>query len=248
MQVKTSEWLKMVVGAVVLAGIAAGVDIARGEVAVPDPLVTMAGDKAATVVQLTEPTSEASSADFDPFEFEGAVAEQSSGTPEASAESAAAAADAVEVGKAKTSLVAALDDAAEAQKKGADLELKAMLDANRFKYEISDSGNFRAIMEFESGRTQLVVISSSTEQLGEMFIREVYSLGGEGMLTRGELLERMEDSSAKKLGAWQVLEGKLLFVAKVPGDLDFEDLEAVIWAVAKSADAYEEEALETDEY
>ena len=98
------------------------------------------------------------------------------------------------------------------------------------------------------GRTQLVVISSSTEQLGEMFIREVYSLGGEGMLTRGELLERMEDSSAKKLGAWQVLEGKLLFVAKVPGDLDFEDLEAVIWAVAKSADAYEEEALETDEY
>lgn len=133
--------------------------------------------------------------------------------------------------------------------KDADSRIQARFDANDFHYKITESGNYTAIMDCGNDRTQLVVICSVTEELDDMEIREVISLGYRGNLARSQLVELMQDSSTKKIGAWQ-LEGDddVVFVAKVPADLDFDSLSSVIWAVAKSADAAEENLLGSDDF
>lgn len=130
-----------------------------------------------------------------------------------------------------------------------DPRIANLFDDNGFHYEISSTGNFKAVMEFASERTQLVIISSQTELLGDFEIREVYSIAYKEPLTRSELSDLMNQSATKKIGAWQLeTDGTLFFVAKIPADLPFEKLEAIIWAVAQTADDFEEAALGTDDF
>jgi len=191
--------------------------------------------------------ADADNADFDPFDL--SAFEAPSAAPAADNADDADDADLVSaIAKPGDDAPAAIarddDDSAEC-----DARIQKLFDANDFKYEISAAGNFKAIMEFQSERTQLVIICSRTEFLGDMEIREVYSVAYDDTLTRSELSDLMQNSGTKKIGAWQLEdEGQLLFVAKIPAELSFDDLESVIWAVARTADDYEESALGTDEF
>lgn len=185
--------------------------------------------------------ADADNADFDPFDLSAFEAPAADNADDADLVSAIA-----KPGEDAPAAIARDDDDDSAD---CDARIQKLFDDNDFKYEISAAGNFKAIMEFQSERTQLVIICSRTEFLGDMEIREVYSVAYDDTLTRSELSDLMQNSGTKKIGAWQLEdEGQLLFVAKIPAELSFEELESVIWAVARTADDYEESALGTDEF
>ena len=130
-----------------------------------------------------------------------------------------------------------------------DMRVKNRLDAREFKYEITKAGNFKAIIECDNERTQLVYINSATERLGNMEIREVWSLGYKGTLTNSIMRRMLRSGEEFKLGAWGCNEDedRAYFTAKIPANLPAADLVKVIFAVGKAADKLEAESLGNDD-
>lgn len=100
------------------------------------------------------------------------------------------------------------------------------------------------------GRDQVVYINSATSCVGDIEIRQVWSIActSEGPLP--ELLANilLQDSSGRKLGAWEVTKVNdtylAIFVAKIAGELDDEKLRAVIMSVGSIADHMENQLSE----
>ncbi|MFT3755952.1 MAG: hypothetical protein QM769_08390 [Pseudoxanthomonas sp.] len=135
-----------------------------------------------------------------------------------------------------------------------DASVGKKLDAIGLKYNVDEDGDYRLVMSgLEGDRTQLVIVRSSVETLGNYRIREVWAAAGKlpaaedakgiasiAAISKGALM----DANDKKLGGW-VLKGKeadetLYYVAQIPADMGSDDLETVIASVAKSADTLEQ--------
>lgn len=136
---------------------------------------------------------------------------------------------------------------AESTPKG-DATVRAMLDAEKIKYSVNDSGNFLVTWRVgDSGRTQLAVINSATESYEGFAIRQIWSVAYKGTrLPRNAMAQLLIDNGAKKIGAWELATNErnnsewVVFTIKVPANLPAKQLRAMSSVVAEVADEMEE--------
>lgn len=143
-----------------------------------------------------------------------------------------------------------------AKKKTPDPRVRKLLDEADMTYKVDEDGDYRLVFGFEDDRTQLVFIFSNTEKLGDMEIREIWSVGylaedeEEGM-TLKIAKDLLRENSRVKLGAWELgrFSGKEagIFTAKIAAETRLKSLLITLRAVAVTADKKEEELLGTDE-
>lgn len=135
-----------------------------------------------------------------------------------------------------------------------DKRVKKLLEEKDFQFTVSSSGNYQVICKFDDGRTQLVTIRTKTYTLHHMEIREVDSKGYQvdEEIPTEVLLAALKKNAGVKLGAFQLIESgdtrALLFNAQIAADTDAETLYRTIFAVAKTADEFEQEWITGDDY
>ncbi|MFT3668329.1 MAG: hypothetical protein QM795_07055 [Pseudoxanthomonas sp.] len=122
----------------------------------------------------------------------------------------------------------------------ADASVEARLSARGLKFEVDADGDYRVMYSYkQENRTQLVFVSGATEQVSGLSIREVFSpagrVGADGIDGK-KALALMAASRAQKLGSWEIEGDVLLFVIKVPDNVDAAALEAAMDIAAETAD------------
>ena len=148
---------------------------------------------------------------------------------------------------------------AEAQvgrKKAGDKRVAAALDKAGLKYEMTESGDFKLLYELDDDRTQVVIIGSKTEKLGDLEIREVWSIAqqSDGEFDGETANALLVDNGNRKVGAWQVAveeetdQHTAIFSAQVDAAAEADALAQVIVAVVQTADEMENELTEEDEF
>jgi tetratricopeptide (TPR) repeat protein len=137
----------------------------------------------------------------------------------------------------------------------ADPRVREILAGSDLKYSVNPDGNYKIIFDVGSGRTQILFVESNVETLGGLEIREVWSPIGqtaEGSFPQTTADRLLRVGGALKVGAVEVVtvDGKptAYFSAKVPADLNAEQLMKVINAVATTADENENSLFGGDTY
>ncbi|MFZ9396675.1 MAG: YbjN domain-containing protein [Erythrobacter sp.] len=124
-----------------------------------------------------------------------------------------------------------------------DASVAERLKARGLTYEVDGDGDFKMIYNYESeGRTQLVFVSGSTEEVNGLTIREVFSPAArveQHRIDGAKALELLNKSGQTKLGAWEIRGDVVYFVVKVFDDLSAAQLEAVMDIAAETADDME---------
>lgn len=125
----------------------------------------------------------------------------------------------------------------------ADDSVAARLNAAGITHEVDADGDFKVTYSYSrEGRTQLVFVSGSTQQVGGFNVREVFSpaarLAGDG-ITGAKALELLAESRRNKLGSWEIAGDVLYFVIKFPDTLDADELESMMDIAAETADDME---------
>lgn len=151
-------------------------------------------------------------------------------------------------------LVAPLESFAQVgAKKQGDPRVKELLDKAELKYEVDSDGDFKLLNSFDNGRSQVVFILTETVQLGDLEIREVFSIGYVSADSVSAEIARnlLEENRRVKLGAWELnsLGGKEVgvFRAKIAAETDVNALLMTLHAVTSTADQKEQELLSSDE-
>lgn len=142
------------------------------------------------------------------------------------------------------------------KKKTGDKRVAAALDQAELKYEVTDRGDFKLLYELDDDRTQVVIIGSKTEKLGDLEIREVWSIAqqSDGEFDGETANALLVDNGNRKVGAWQVAveeetdQHTAIFSAQVDAAADSAALAQVIVAVVQTADEMENELTEEDEF
>jgi len=141
-----------------------------------------------------------------------------------------------------------------ASKSTGDPRVKAALEKLGLKYEVDEDGDFKVGMKFDDGRTQVAWITSQTEQLGKMEIREVSSAAyrSNGPISDKIANQLLADSAQKKLGAWQTFNNGKTYVAVFSAKIDAsgspEMLESSLRVVLYSADSMEKTLTNKDDF
>jgi hypothetical protein len=137
----------------------------------------------------------------------------------------------------------------------ADRRVKAALDELKLKYQIDSDGDFRLKLNVGSqGRSQVVVIRSATEKVGDLEVRDIESpaMISQNDLTAAAANQLLVDSGRKRLGAWQVLKGQknnvVLFCSRISASTDSATLQQVLLLTAMSADTMEKALTGKDQF
>lgn len=117
------------------------------------------------------------------------------------------------------------------------------LNARGLKFTKDSDGDYRAVYRYaDENRTQVVYVSGATESTNGLVIREVFSPAGNtdtDSIDGEKALELLGDARNSKIGAWE-LEGKaLVYVVKLPDNVDAATLEAAMDVAATKADNME---------
>lgn len=134
-----------------------------------------------------------------------------------------------------------------------DKRVKQVLDDIGYKYKLTKAHDFELIFDVGKGRSQRVIVESGTNQYGTFEVRVIGSTGyhSETRLTERQLRILLEDSAARKLGAWCVLSGDegdlAIFTVKAAAELSDEDMRALIVLVTEVADEMEERLTGADD-
>lgn len=124
-----------------------------------------------------------------------------------------------------------------------DASVERRFDQIGMKYEIDKDGDYKVTVKFSlERRTQMVFVSGTTETLGGMTIRKIFSPAATiatDEIDGTKALELLRDSRVKKLGSWEIEGANLYLVVKLPDTLTSAELEAVLMATASLADDME---------
>jgi hypothetical protein len=123
------------------------------------------------------------------------------------------------------------------------------------KYKVNEDGDFKLVFALEDNRTQVVIISSTTETLGNMEIREVWSpIAKFASNPPCDLsLELLEKHSAFKIGSYQYKKFRsgsylLVFIVHLSAKAPAEELGSIVGAVARTADETEMAIVGNDDF
>lgn len=134
-----------------------------------------------------------------------------------------------------------------------DERVEAALQDADYAWEIDSDGDFRAVLEFTDGRSQVLFVNSKTNRLGHMEVRDVWAVAATSKVGFStEVMKRLlEASSSVKLGGWEITsmgdQELAVFRAKVAANSSSSALKTIVMAVATTADEMEKELLGTDE-
>lgn len=124
-----------------------------------------------------------------------------------------------------------------------DASVKTRLDARGVKYEVDGDGDFKVTYNYsKEGRSQLVFVSGTTQNVGGFKIREIFSPAArveKDGIKGAKALELLAESRKNKVGSWEVGGDVLYFVIKLPDSLDAAQLESAMDIAAETADDME---------
>jgi hypothetical protein len=122
-----------------------------------------------------------------------------------------------------------------AQTQKTDARVAVALTQAGLKYVVGDDGDFRFVIELKGGRTQLVFINSVTETVGNIEIREVWSIGYMGSEVMSSLIMEvmLRDNANKKLGAWGLSQINNLYVGTFSIKMSAESSGSVLRTIAE---------------
>lgn len=134
-------------------------------------------------------------------------------------------------------------------------QIKKVLEKAGLKYSVDKDGDFKLVFGLENDRSQIVFITSETEQMADQTIVELWSPGFQAADNEGAAIwtALLADSQRRKVGAWQavVSEGRIIAVykAKIPlSSLTPDFLKAVCVGVASVADEVEQKVSQEDKF
>jgi hypothetical protein len=124
---------------------------------------------------------------------------------------------------------------AQTQTQKTDARVAVALTQAGFKYVVGEAGDFRFVIELKGGRTQLVFINSVTETVGNIEIREVWSIGYMGSEVMSSLIMEvmLRDNANKKLGAWGLSQINNLYVGTFSIKMSAESSGSVLRTIAE---------------
>ncbi len=138
------------------------------------------------------------------------------------------------------SLLAGLAMAAAAPAAAEDASVAKRLDSAGLKYDVDNDGDYKLTFNYtQEGRTQLVFVSGTTQAVGGMTIREVFSPAGRverDGINGKRALELLEASGGMKLGSWEIRGDVLYFVIKVLDTASAKELSSMLDIAAETAD------------
>jgi hypothetical protein len=127
-----------------------------------------------------------------------------------------------------------------------DARLRPLLAEAGLIHELDPDGEYRLLLEFEDGRTQLVFIRSGTSNLEGLEVRESYSPGclGDTLASSMVMTLLLHANHDVIMGAWEYqasTQGDVaLFCARIPADPDAAVLRRLVGLVGQVADDMEE--------
>jgi hypothetical protein len=128
-----------------------------------------------------------------------------------------------------------------------DARVKAALDAGGLKYEVDKDGDFKIVLDLGEGRTQVAFISSKTDKIQGLEIREIFSAAYivEGALPGDVSNKLLLASRTRTIGAWEVMKTGnsqlVVFSTKIQSSISPVDLKTSIIYTMVSADKMEKE-------
>ena len=134
-----------------------------------------------------------------------------------------------------------------------DLHIKNLLDELGLNYAIGDDRDFKLEFQYDSGRSQVLFVNSTTEEYKNMEIREVWSFAHkeETPLPGWMANKLLESSDNAKWGAWEVT-GKgpyfVIFVVKLDAHCSAQTLSDAMKVVRNQADDMEKELNGADDF
>lgn len=135
-----------------------------------------------------------------------------------------------------------------------DARAETALKKTGYKYSVTELGNFRISFALDDNRSQLVVVSSTTQKFGEMETRRI---GSTVMLTKempsaDVLAKLLMDNVPQKSGAFELTKTdngyKVTYAAKIDANAPPAVLKETLRIVMLSADNKEKELTGKDEY
>lgn len=137
-----------------------------------------------------------------------------------------------------------------------DPRVKTILNQLDLNYSIAESGDFKVIFDMNNGRTQMVIIHSSTYKYEGMEIREIVSNAAMTMnksdFTQSVLFNLLELNQTYKLGAWQIHGGEppylLQFGIRISANSTKTVLDDAIRLAAKMGDEMEQLLTDGDDH
>jgi len=137
-------------------------------------------------------------------------------------------------------------------KKPSDDRVEKLLEELDLNYEIDKDGDFKLINGFDDDRTHVVFVNSKTEELGDLEIREVWSVGFlADTIAADTMQDLLEENGNVKLGAWRIsrMGDKMvaIFSAQIAADTDRKSLLLALQAVSSTADNFEEQVTGKDD-
>lgn len=136
----------------------------------------------------------------------------------------------------------------------ADARVKKALDAANMKYEVTPTGSYKVVLSFsEDNRTQLTLISSSTNKYRDVEWRDVYSKAFE---VKGPVAEKQANDLLAKnndniFGAWCIMQNEgssyVFFQVAVPAEASATDLKNAVSMASVQADELEKKVTGKDD-
>lgn len=127
----------------------------------------------------------------------------------------------------------------------ADSSVEARLKARGLQYETDEDGDHKLVYRYgDEGRTQLVFVSGGTEKVGGFIVREVFSPAAQVKrdgIDGAKALTLLGENRNNKIGGWELHGETLVFVIKLPDNVDATQLESALDIAAQSADEMEKE-------
>ncbi|PSF33881.1 hypothetical protein C7H19_19350 [Aphanothece hegewaldii CCALA 016] len=137
-------------------------------------------------------------------------------------------------------------------KKG-DRRVQNLLELLELKYSIDQDGDFKVIVEFNDGRSQVAFIDSDTQNIGDFEIREIWSVAyvSEGFLDIDTANTLLLHNHQLKMGSWRLIPGEdntflATFCVQISADCDPESFGQALGLVLETADEMEEKLTGRD--
>ena len=128
-----------------------------------------------------------------------------------------------------------------------DSRVGEVLDTLDLAYTVNNSGDYELAVEFDNGRSQTAWITSDTQTLGSLELRQIVSpaYAVEGTLSAQLANQLLNENAYTKLGTWQIVQeggqAIALFTARIDADSSADDFMAALVSVLSVADQMEDE-------
>jgi hypothetical protein len=139
----------------------------------------------------------------------------------------------------------------------ADPRVGEILKEANLKFNVDNDGDYAVVIGLPNNRSQLVIITSSVQNINGLELREVYSPGYQNGQVDADfpapvMFKLMKESNRNKIGSWEVMKinGKstAIFNAKVPTNIDGKSLTDIVKIVAIRSDTVEAEVMQKDDW